>query len=603
MSAASPFDAIAKELESLNSQLCEWLEKPRRYPISEERRKALENNAKDISRQVTALRSERPYLVVMLMGGTGVGKSSLLNALARGTIAEAAFTRPTTREPIVYLHQNSDPERLDPALRHCRLVRHNLPGLEYKVLVDTPDLDSNETLHRDRFQAVLPTADIVLYVGSQEKYHDQAGWDLFLEQRDRRAFAFILNKWDRCLAASTTGLRPDQDLLRDLKQAGFSNPLLFRTCAYAWASANGPPRELPEGEQFPALMAWLEQGLAQREIDAIRNKGIAQLLEQLKQTLQEVQPPDAEVAAAKTWDGWRQTLRDEVRVQTDLLLACLAPHQKTIERRFSASIGHPFRGAMGLYARLLDFGRHGFFTPKLPQLGGAGSASQASQGALDDVAGFGRACARDTFQRSLQARLHAFNDRLVARADDAGLPVNGLGSDINNQLSQLTEDTVASQLSGALHTAEQSLAGTSSWRKRSLSIWTWLGHTIPLGVLVLVFFWQLYAKIFTDASVSAMDLILLPPIAALLAMTLLYVIYRFTIPVTWSRLTPITAKEIRHSLKGALIQLLEPLPYQQAMLLAAERRCVQDLLDRVQSIGRLVQAQEQLGQLAVLYAK
>jgi hypothetical protein len=600
MSAASPFDAIAKELESLNSQLNEWLQQPHRYPIAEDRRKALENDVRDISRQATALRSERPYLVVMLMGGTGVGKSSLLNALARGTIAEAAFTRPTTREPIVYLHQDSDPERLDPALRHCRLVRHHQSGLEYKVLVDTPDLDSNETLHRERFQAVLPTADIVLYVGSQEKYHDQAGWELFLQQRERRAFAFILNKWDRCLAASTTGVRPDQDLLRDLKQAGFSNPLLFRTCAFAWTLANGPPQKLPDGEQFLALMAWLEQGLTKREIEAIRNKGIAQLLEQLKPTLQEIQPPDVQDAAAKTWDAWRQTLRDEVRVQTDLLLACLAPHQKTIERRFSASIGHPFRGAMGLYARLLDFGRHGFFTPKLPQLASPGEGVQA---VLDDVGGFGRVCARDTFQRSLQARFHALNDRLVARADDAGLPVNGLGSDINNQLSQLTEETFASQLSVALLTAEQSLAGTSSWRKRSLSMWTWLGHTIPLGTLILVFFWQLYAKVFTDASVSAMDLILLPPIAALLAMTLLYVIYRFTVPVTWSRLTPITAKEIRHSLKSALIQLLEPLPQQQARLLAAERQHIQEFLDQSQAIKRLLQTQEQLGQLAVLYAK
>jgi hypothetical protein len=602
MSAASPFDTISKELETLHGQLGQWLQQPHRYPISEERRKALENDVKDISRQVIALRSERPYLVVMLMGGTGVGKSSLLNALARGTIAEAAFTRPTTREPIVYLHQNSDPERLDPALRHCRLVRHNQSGLEYKVLVDTPDLDSNETEHRDRFQAVLPTADIVLYVGSQEKYHDQAGWELFLQQRERRAFAFILNKWDRCLAASSTGLRPDQDLLRDLKQAGFSNPLLFRTCAYAWSSTNGPPRDLPEGEQFLALMAWLEQGLTKREIEAIRNKGIAQLVEQLKKTLQEIQPPDVQDAATKTWDAWRQTVRDEVGVQTDLLLACLAPHQKTIERRFSASIGHPFRGAMGLYARLLDFGRQGFFRPKLPQLASAG-ASLGSPGALDDVAGFGRACARDTFQRSLQARLPALNDRLVARADDAGLPINGLGADINSQLTNLTEETFASRLSAALHTAEHSLAGTSSWRKRSLAIWTWLGHTVPVGVLLLVFFWQLYAKFFTNASVSAMDLILLPPIAALLAMTLLYVIYRFTVPVTWSRLTPITARQIRQDLTTGLTKLLEPLPQQQARLLASERYKVQELLDQAQSISRLLQAQEQLGQIAVLYAK
>ena len=30
---------------------------------------------------------------------------------------------------------------------------------------------------------VLPVADVVLYVGSQEKYHDEIGWQLFLQQR------------------------------------------------------------------------------------------------------------------------------------------------------------------------------------------------------------------------------------------------------------------------------------------------------------------------------------------------------------------------------------------------------------------------------------
>jgi len=74
-------------------------------------------------------------------------------------------------------------------------------------------------------------ADVVLYVGSQEKYHDNLGWELFLQQRRRRAFAFVMNKWDRCLHAFTSGVRPDEDLLRDLKNEGFDNPLLFRTCA------------------------------------------------------------------------------------------------------------------------------------------------------------------------------------------------------------------------------------------------------------------------------------------------------------------------------------------------------------------------------------
>src|SRR6202044_186795 len=95
---------------------------------------------------------------------------------------------------------------------------------------------------------LLPVADIVLYVGSQEKYHDQLGWDLFLQQRKRRAFAFVLNKWDRCVRSGESGLRPDEDLLHDLTAEGFQNPLIFRTCAQKWvdlARRNAPPSSVP----------------------------------------------------------------------------------------------------------------------------------------------------------------------------------------------------------------------------------------------------------------------------------------------------------------------------------------------------------------------
>src|SRR4029079_1744872 len=95
-------------------------------------------------------------------------------------------------------------------------------------LVDCAGPASSDYVSREKLKALLPVADIVLYVGSQEKYHDQLGWDLFKEHGRRRAFACVLNKWDRCLTAES-GLRPDEDLLKDLKAEGFADPLIFRT--------------------------------------------------------------------------------------------------------------------------------------------------------------------------------------------------------------------------------------------------------------------------------------------------------------------------------------------------------------------------------------
>jgi Predicted GTPases len=47
----------------------------------------------------------RPLLVAF-MGGTGVGKSSLLNRLAGQAIAQTGVVRPTSREVTLYHHQS-----------------------------------------------------------------------------------------------------------------------------------------------------------------------------------------------------------------------------------------------------------------------------------------------------------------------------------------------------------------------------------------------------------------------------------------------------------------------------------------------------------------
>src|SRR5436190_1160627 len=139
---------LSPALRELEQQMRTWIFATHRFPVSTLQKATLEGLTADLLRQAEALQLEKPLLIIVLMGGTGVGKSTLLNALAGGAVAQASFARPTTRDPVVYYHEAIRPDQLDSALQHCRLVAHDRPALEQKILVDTPDLDSNDLSNR-----------------------------------------------------------------------------------------------------------------------------------------------------------------------------------------------------------------------------------------------------------------------------------------------------------------------------------------------------------------------------------------------------------------------------------------------------------------------
>src|SRR5918912_997312 len=113
---------LSPALRALEKHLRAWLDGPHRFPMSTITRATMEGLSTDLRRRADDLDVDRPLLVIVLMGGTGVGKSTLLNALAGDqAIAAASFQRPTTRDPVVYYHESIRTERLDPALKHCRL--------------------------------------------------------------------------------------------------------------------------------------------------------------------------------------------------------------------------------------------------------------------------------------------------------------------------------------------------------------------------------------------------------------------------------------------------------------------------------------------------
>jgi len=610
ISSASPaagepvLRTLAPALRQLERGLRTWLDARHRYPLSALARAALEGLATDLRRQGEALDVDRPLLVIMLMGGTGVGKSTLLNALAGGAIAEASLARPTTRDPVVYYHESVKPDRLDPALQHCRLVAHDRGELAQKILVDTPDLDSNDLANRDKLHRLLPVADIVLYVGSQEKYHDKLGWDLFLGQRRRRAFAFVLNKWDRCLQAGGAGLRPDEDLLQDLRDEGFGDPLLFRTCARCWADRAGGNGavEPPEGEQFADLVRWLELGLSRLEIEAIKARGIGQLLDHLHKALDTACPPDLAEVAARTQAAWEGLLNDEAGATAEVLLNTLEPYQREIEHHVAREAQKRFRGLMARYLHL--FTRAKFVgsslrdhLPFLPR-----SSQPVETPATWDLSAFTRACTGVAGERHLDARGRALVNRLLVEADRQAFPLDLLTEPVEATSKMDWRQRYAQALIEVLAEVERRWANPTGVRRWVQNGIVWLGNTLPLaalfGVCVLLL-WQ-YTMKEPRAEPRLAD-VLLPVIVVFIVMVILHILITVLLPMRWATIRGEFQRRLEERLRVDLGNAYAAVPEGVAEDLKQERRQVEKLLAETREVAGWLGQREQAASITGLY--
>lgn len=589
---------LAPALRNLASRLRDWLEGSHPQTISPIARAALEGAIADLQRKAEDLDVDRPHLVILLMGGTGVGKSTLLNALAGEPIAQAAFTRPTTRDPVVYYHRSIRPEKFDPALRHCRLVAHDRPELEQKILVDTPDLDSNEPANRAKLEQLLPLADVVLYVGSQEKYHDRIGWQMFREQRRRRAFAFVLNKWDRCLHPTAGGVRPDEDLLRDLTAEGFENPLLFRTAAQHWLdhpNDNGAP---VAGDQFRDLVQWLELGLSRLEIEAVKTRGVGQLLDQCGDALAHVRPPDLADAAKYTADAWSETLDKESEAFADVLLTALDPNQHEIEHHFRLEGQRRFRNLMAAYLSLATRVQYvgSRLRGRVPFVGG-GNPQRASV----NLAGFTHECIRLAGERSLDQRHKALAHKLLVEADSHNFPPELLPAPVSAAASADWRDRFEHALNDALTAVEQQWSKPSGPRAWLQYAFIRVANYLPELTLIGSFLVVLWGVLVTQKIALALFPFLAPFLLTFLVLVVLQVVINLVLPMRWPGIRSEFRRELRKRLRTQLDDAYLPIPESVATALAAERTRIDHLREETGEVRSFLAQRESSAGIEGLY--
>jgi len=174
-----------------------------------------------------AVRRRRDYLsdavVVAIAGGTGSGKSSLLNAIAGRTVASTSELRPHTDEPLAWIPAgDSTIEAFVAELGIESIVEHD--DAADLAIVDLPDLDSVDGRHRTLVEHVIPLVDAVVWLFDPVKYHDPSIHRDFLSGMTayESVFVFALNKADRLDEAEREAVTAH--LVGILELDGFSDP-------------------------------------------------------------------------------------------------------------------------------------------------------------------------------------------------------------------------------------------------------------------------------------------------------------------------------------------------------------------------------------------
>lgn len=217
-------------------------------------------------------------LLVALVGGSGVGKSTLLNALAGDQIAETSEMRPCTSAPTIY-----HPPGMRFNLAHLPGVRHIArSALDRIALIDTPDSDTIVKEHRRIVEQVLQECDLVLLCANDEKYLDEATWSLLYPLRGLRAMACVETRVNR-----------EDDTIREhwlsrLREHGFQVEHYFRVNALHALDRKLALSAARENEfEFNGLETFLHHELDRERVARIKTSNAAGLLAKTVESLHE----------------------------------------------------------------------------------------------------------------------------------------------------------------------------------------------------------------------------------------------------------------------------------------------------------------------------
>jgi len=296
------FDDLVERLTRWSGSLPDWAPARTVRAEWEEIAARLDRARRELSRM----------LVVGVIGGTGTGKSTLVNALAGCDLSPAGdIARPTTINPVVVAARDVDLSWLPVDAMNARVVRSDSAAVANIVLVDCPDPDtqadpgqgggqpphsparpSDSNHNRDLLEAVLPACDVLLLVSTAQKYRS------WVVAREVAAFA----PGRPLLFVQTHASRdPDipDDWRQELESQGFVVPQIFRLDAVEAATCTASGLEPAAG--FRELVEAIDAELVGRAARRVRRTGSLDLagwfLRQSRESLAPLREPVAQLAA------------------------------------------------------------------------------------------------------------------------------------------------------------------------------------------------------------------------------------------------------------------------------------------------------------------
>lgn len=140
---------------------------------------------------IPRLRSLDAPLVVLLLGPTGAGKSTLMNTIAGRRVSRTGVLRPTTREAVLMATPDDAHVLLDEGGSLARLpqgrVHTVVDGARSGLaVVDAPDIDSIDHDNRSLADALVEAADLCIFVTTGTRYADRVPWDVLRRVHERQ---------------------------------------------------------------------------------------------------------------------------------------------------------------------------------------------------------------------------------------------------------------------------------------------------------------------------------------------------------------------------------------------------------------------------------